>query len=391
MIWNISYSVTNIFGGEILDCYFDNSATTKVCEHAVKDMLVMLTGNYGNPASLHKKGDEAQFALNKSRANIARKLSCQSEEVYFTSGGTESNNIAIFGTAEALKRRGKRIVTTSIEHPSVSEPLKRLESQGFEIIRLPVGIDGKIKEENLYYAVNQDTILVSIMYVNNEVGSIQPINAIKTAIKRVNAPALIHCDAVQAFCKLPIIPSELGVDLLSISSHKIHGPKGAGAIYIKKGIKIVSHTCGGGQEDGVRSGTHAMPSIVGFGSAVADYPYDEQQYKRMLSLRNNFLNEVSAIEGVYINSPDDALPYIINISVEGIPSEVMRNYLSERDIFVSSGSACSRGHRSIVLSQMGLPISRIDSALRISLSRFTTQEEMEILYKNIKAAVVKLR
>ena len=374
-----------------MECYFDNSATTQVCNLAVKEMYPLLAENYGNPASLHKKGDEAKTALDLARANVANALSCNSDEVYFTSGGTESNNIAVFGAVEALKRRGKRIITTAIEHPSVSESMMRLEKQGFDVVRLPVGTDGRIKESDLFREVNRNTILISIMLVNNEVGSIQPVKAARMAVKRAGSPALIHCDAVQAFGKIFVNPYDLGVDMVSVSAHKVHGPKGVGALFVRKGARIVSPVYGGGQEEGVRSGTSPMPALVGFGAATTEFKRLDSTVVKMSIMRDNFVREISHIPEVYINSPSDALPYIINFSVEGIPSEVMRNELSSRGIYVSSGSACSKGHRSKVLTSMSLPNSRIDSAIRVSLSRYTTEGELKFLAENIVDARNKLK
>ena len=369
-----------------MECYLDNSATTKVCNSAAYEMVVMLTENYGNPASLHRKGDEAKAALDKARKSVAVALSCNPEEVYFTSGGTESNNIAVFGAAEALKRRGNRIITTSFEHPSVAEPINRLEKSGFEVVRLPVGTDGKIKEADLLKEVNKNTVLISIMLVNNEVGSVQPVRVARSAVNRVGCNALIHCDAVQAFGKMRVCPDDLGVDLLTVSGHKVHGPKGVGALYVRKGVRIVSPIAGGGQEDGIRSGTSPMPALVGMGAAVAEFGEFDISLARITAMRNNFVSRVSQIPGVVINSSPDALPYIINISVLGIPSEVMRNELSNNGIYVSSGSACSKGHRSRVLTSMGLTTERIDTALRISLSRYTKQEELDMLLWGISDA-----
>ena len=354
-------------------------------------MYPLLAENYGNPASLHKKGDEAKAALDLARANVANALSCSSDEVYFTSGGTESNNIAVFGAVEALKRRGKRIITTAVEHPSVSEAMTRLEKRGFEVVRIPVGIDGKIKESDLLREVNKNTILISIMLVNNEVGSLQPVKIARMAAKRAGSPALIHCDAVQAFGKLFVNPYDLGVDMMSVSAHKVHGPKGVGALFIRKGVRIVSPVCGGGQEEGIRSGTSPMPAIVGFGAATTEFKRLDSIIVKISIMRDNFVREISQIPEVYINSPSDALPYIINFSVEGIPSEVMRNELSSRGIYVSSGSACSKGHRSKVLTSMSLPNSRIDSAIRVSLSRYTTEGELKFLAENIVDARNKLK
>lgn len=374
-----------------MDCYLDNSATTMLCGLARQETELMLNENYGNPSSLHKKGDEAKEALDKARFRVANALYCAPEEIYFTSGGTEANNIAIFGAVEALKRRGKRIITTTIEHPSVSQPIKRLEQQGFEVIRLPVDREGKINKNDLFNAVNKNTILISIMLVNNEVGTIQPLRAAKSAVKRAGAPALIHTDCVQAFGKMQVCPEDLGVDLLTVSAHKVHGPKGAGALYIRKGVRIVSPVYGGGQEEGIRSGTHPMPTIAGLGGAVAEFPDFDLLNTKMSRLRDDFLFRVSQIPGIQINSPRDALPFIINISVLGIPSEVMRNELSANGIYVSSGSACSKGHRSKVLTNMGLPNEVIDSALRISLSRYTTKEELDLLAFHIYEAKKSIR
>lgn len=374
-----------------MECYLDNSATTKVCNSAVRETMQMLTDNYGNPASLHKKGDEAKAALDKARRNVAKSLSCETDEIFFTSGGTESNNIAIFGAAEAQRRRGNRIVTTSIEHPSVAEPINRLERMGYEVVRIPVGKSGRIKEEDLFREINKNTILVSIMLVNNEVGSIMPIRTAKMAANRVGSNAIIHCDAVQAFSKMNVSPYSLGVDLLTVSSHKVHGPKGVGALYVRKGIRIVSPVYGGGQEEGVRSGTSPMPAIAGFGAAVAEFPDFKATIARMTAMRDRFISEVLQIPGIVINSPEDALPFIINISVLGIPSEVMRNELSSHGIYVSSGSACSKGNRSRVLTAMNFSNEIIDSALRITPSRYTTVEEMNMLLRGIASARQSIR
>ncbi len=366
-----------------MECYFDNSATTKVCDLAVGEIYPLLTENYGNPASLHKKGDTAKATLDLARANVAKALSCNFDEVYFTSGGTESNNIAIFGAVEALKRRGNKIITTAIEHPSVSNAMARLEKQGFEVVRLPVDKYGKINEMDLYREVNRRTILISIMLVNNEVGSIQPVKSARRAVNRAGSSALIHCDAVQAFGKMAVTPYDLGVDMISVSAHKVHGPKGVGALYVRKGVRIVSPVCGGDQEEGIRSGTSPMPAIAGFGAAVTEFKQQDVVMERIKGFRDEFIKRVLVLPEVHINSPSDCLPYIINLSVEGIPSEVMRNELSLRGVYVSSGSACSKGHRSNVLTNMRLPNSRIDSAIRISLSRYTTQEEMDYLVESI--------
>ncbi|MCI5538564.1 MAG: cysteine desulfurase family protein [Oscillospiraceae bacterium] len=374
-----------------MEIYLDNSATTKVCPEAVNEMVETLTHSWGNPSSLHKKGVEASRVLENARARIARVFSCSPDEVYFTSSGTTANNTAIFGAVYANRRRGNRIVTTSLEHPSVNEAMKRLEEQGFEVIRLRPDKFGRFSLNDLYSVINKNTILVSIMMVNNELGTINPVQNIKTAVMRAGAPALIHVDAVQAFGKIHVKPSKIGADLISVSSHKIHGPKGAGALYIKKGVRIKPYVVGGGQENGVFSGTEAMPNIAGFGAAAAELGDIDASFEKVRGVRDRFIEKVTRIPGVYINSPSDSLPYIINMSVTGLPSQTVVNSLSERGIYISAGSACKRGHDSEVLKAIGLPSDRTHSAIRISMSRFTTDEEMNETVDAIAAAVSRIR
>ncbi|MBR3868314.1 MAG: cysteine desulfurase [Clostridia bacterium] len=374
-----------------MEIYLDNSATTKVCREAADAMMKMLTENYGNPSSLHSKGVEASKAIENARQNLADALSCSKDEIFFTTSGTTANNTAIFGAVNANKRKGNRIITTSLEHPSVSECMKKLEEQGFEIIRLKPDMNGAFSPMELMNAINSKTILISIMAVNNEIGTINPINQIKTAVKRASSDALIHVDAVQGFGKIPLNPSKAGIDLMTVSSHKIHGPKGAGALYIRKGVKIQPHVVGGGQEKGIFSGTEAMPAIVGFGTAVKSLPNITQELADTKTIRDYFVREVTKIGGVHINSPDDALPYIINLSVLGVPSQTIVNSLSEQGIYVSAGSACKKGHRSEVLTAIGLDGKRIDSAIRISLSRYTTKRDMDEVVKALDKIVMRIR
>ena len=374
-----------------MEIYLDNSATTKVCREAADAMMKMLTENYGNPSSLHRKGVEASKALENARQNIADALSCSKEEIYFTPSGTAANNTAIFGAVNANRRNGNRIVTTAIEHPSVNECMKRLEEQGFEIIRLRTDSNGAFSPQELLNAINSKTILISIMAVNNEIGTINPIHMIKTVVRRANSPALIHVDAVQGFGKIPLNPNKSGIDLLSVSSHKIHGPKGAGALFIKKGTRIQPYIVGGGQEKGIISGTEAMPAIIGFGEAVKALPNISAELSHIKEIRDYFVREVTKIGGVHINSPSDALPYIINLSVLGVPSQTIVNSLSEYGIYVSAGSACKKGHRSEVLTAIGLDGKRIDSAIRISLSRFTTKQDMDEVTEAINKIVMRIR
>ncbi|MFU0832126.1 MAG: cysteine desulfurase [Oscillospiraceae bacterium] len=360
------------------DIYFDNSSTTRVCPEAAEKVMEMMTENYGNPSSLHSLGFRAERVLEEARAAVAAQIGAEKEEIYFTSGGTESNNIAIFGAAHALRRRGNHIVTTQIEHPSVLNVMKRLEQEGFAVTYLKPDASGKIAPEQIFAAVDKKTILVSLMYVNNEVGSILPVETAAQAVRAAGAPALVHVDAVQAFGKIPLRPRQAGIDLLSVSAHKIHGPKGAGALYVRRGIHIEPHSYGGGQEKNIRPGTEGMPLIAGFGAAVRALPPVRDQLRKMRELHEYCLGILRQIPGIEINSAPDALPYILNFSVPGVRAETMLHYLSDRGIYLSSGSACSRGHESHVLSAMELSRERIDSALRLSFSRYNTKEEIDV-------------
>lgn len=369
-----------------MQAYFDNSATTAPCSDAVNAMSDALINCWGNPSSLHSSGNRAKELLDASRSDIAKKLGCLPEEIYFTSGGTETNNLAVIGAAHKMRRQGKRIVSTSVEHPSVDEALNQLEAEGFEVIKLKVDGYGRINEKDLYAAVNSNTILVTMMLVNNEVGTIMPVEAARRAVLMARSPALIHCDAVQAFGKMPVKPSALGVDLMTISSHKIHGPKGVGALYVRKGVKINARTFGGSQENKVRPGTEPMPAIAGFAAAARVLPDPKKQLEHIAAMRDYMVAKLGEIGDIVINSPPDALPYVTNISVLGIKSEPMLNFLSDRGICVSAGSACSKGKKSHVLSQMGLDHKRLDSPLRISFSRFTTIQEIDALILGIAEA-----
>ena len=374
-----------------MDIYLDNSATTKVCREAVDAMLPVLTDNFGNPSAVHARGVRAKTALETARGRIANVLSCAPEEVYFSHSGTLANNTAIFGAAEMKKRAGNRIVTTALEHPSVANCMARLEERGVEVIRLKPAAGGAFAPEDLLWAVNKNTILISCMLVNNETGAVNPVELLQKAARRAGAPALIHVDAIQAFGKMPVKPGKLGADLLTISGHKIHGPKGVGALYVRKGVQIRPYVVGGGQENGLFSGTEPLPAIVGFGAAAAALPDVNRTLERMHELRRYAAEQLKALPAVAINSPADGLPYIINLSVAGIPSQVLINYLSERGIYVSAGSACKKGHRSEVLSVMGLPPARIDSAIRVSMSRYTTREELDALVGEIRNATKNIR
>ena len=373
-----------------MEVYLDNSATTKPCPGARKRLLEAVDLLWGNPSSLHQKGLEAQLLLEEARAFIAKCLSCRESELYFTSGGTESNNLAVFGAAKAMKHKGKRIVVSSVEHPSVSRAFDKLESDGFTVVRLPVDRFGVVPVEEIENAVDESTVLVSMMAVNNELGSVEPVEALSRIVKEKHSPALIHVDAVQAFGKLPLNVKKLGVDLMSVSAHKIHGTKGAGALFVKDSVHLAPHIFGGGQEKNVRPGTEPLPAIAAFFGAAEELDI-KKSLPAVTALRDGFVKKLSALDGVVINSGADALPYIVNISLPGRPAEAVLNFLSSRGIYVSSGSACAKGHRSPTLTAAGLESERVNSSLRISLSRFTTADELDFCLEGIEEALRAIR
>lgn len=370
--------------------YLDNSATTKPDKAVADKIYEMLTVNFGNPSSFHKEGLNANLELRAAREKIANALSCESEEIYFTSGGTEANNLAILGAAEAGKRKGKRIVTTAIEHESVLQSVDELEKQGFEVIRLMPDKQGRITEQQVFDAVNSDTILVSMMYVNNEVGSIMPVKSIKKAVKRANAPALIHIDCVQAFGKLEVKPSKLGADLVTVTAHKIHGPKGVGALYLKKGTRILPRVFGGEQEKKLRPGTEAIPLIAGFGVAADLIPDLKKQSEKIKEINTYAKEGLLSVLGVKINSGDDASDYIINLFVPTFMTSqtVVQHLSSKYGVYVSNGSACAKGKRSHVLTAMKLDDKIIEKSIRVSFSRTTTKGDIDEFVNAIKETVV---
>ncbi len=361
--------------------YLDNSATTKPCDEAVVAINRMITENFGNPSSLHFLGISAMKEIINARESIAKKLDCEKDEIYFTSGGTEANNLAILGAAHKNRRKGNRIVTTAIEHESVMQSIDELEKEGFEVIRLMPDSEGKISLADMANAINKDTILVSMMYINNEVGSILPVEKIKKLVTRAESPALVHIDCVQAFGKVDVRPKKLGADLLTITAHKIHGPKGTGALYIKKGVNILPRTFGGEQEKKIRPGTEASPLIAGFGAAVDALPDLKEQSKKTKELNEYAKEKLSQIDGIIFNSGDDASPYIINIYVptfmrsQTVLQELSANYA----VCVSNGSACAKGKKSHVLTAMKLSDEIIDKSIRISFSRDNTKEDIDKL------------
>jgi len=360
-----------------MEAYLDNSATTSLCPEAAEAMQEAAALFWGNPSSLHRLGLEAERLLARCRADVAASLHCSPGEITFTSGGTESNNLALFGAAAALRRRGRRIVTSAVEHSSVAESAAELQNRGFDVVYLNVDGQGRVPEQELLRLITKDTILVSLMAVNNEVGAVQPIDAVRRALRHANAPALIHCDAVQAYGKLPVNPQRLGVDLLTVSSHKIHGPKGAGALFVRRGVRINPIMFGGSQEQKLRPGTEAVPAIAGFAAAARAMPDLQQSLQYVTGLRDRLVQGLGTMEGVKINSPPDALAYLTNLSLPGLQSETMLNFLSERGVYVSSGSACAKGMKSRVLRAMALSDQDIAGALRVSLSRYNTWEEID--------------
>lgn len=374
-----------------MEIYLDNSATTPLCEEAKQAVNMALDSAFGNPSAVHAKGVAAKKLVDEARRDVASALSVSPEEIYFSHSGTLANNTAIFGAVSAKRKQGNRIVTTATEHPSVLRCMEALEQQGFEVVRLSPTASGGFDPAQLAAALNRQTILVSTMLVNNETGAINPVEYLAGAVKRAGAPALIHVDAIQGFGKLAFKPRRLGVDLVSVSGHKLHAPKGVGALYVRKGAHIKNYVFGGGQEENLFSGTENVPGILGFGAAVRALPDVNQSLAEMRIRKTEMLTMLRAIPAVKINSPKDGLPYIVNLSVTGIPSQVLINYLSNQGIYVSAGSACKRGHRSDVLTKMGLDPRRIDSAIRVSMSRYTTAGDVRVFCREVQNAVREIR
>lgn len=367
------------------ELYLDNSATTRVSPTVADKICNMMTENYGNPSSLHSKGLQAQHSVEEARNIISNALGVSANEIYFTSGGTEANNLAMIGTALCKRKTGNKIVTSAIEHSSIMDSCKYLESLGFEVVYLPAQENGAVSVESLENAIDENTILISLMYVNNETGAIQPVEKIPRIIKRKNSPAVFHIDAVQAFGKLPMKNTKLKADMISVTAHKIYGPKGVGALYIKKGVRVTPRQFGGEQQSKIRPGTESAPLIVGFGQAVNEIDYTKNDRVKEV---NAYLKEkLGELDGVVINSPENALEYIVNFSVVGIRSETMLHFLAEKNIYVSSGSACSKGKPSYVLTAMGLDKKLADSAIRVSFSHDNTKEDIDRLVETINDGI----
>ena len=379
-----------------MEAYLDNSATTKCNPKATELMVELLTKDYGNPSSLHRKGVAAENFINDAKKKIAKTLKVQEKEIYFTSGGTESNNLAIIGYAQANCRAGKHVITSSIEHASVANPFGWLADHGYEVTYLPVNEFGEISVEDLKNAIRPDTILVSLMQINNEIGAIEPIEEAGKVIKVVNPNTAFHVDAIQSYGKLLISPKKMNVDLLSVSGHKIHGPKGSGFLYIKDKTKIKPILFGGGQQKGMRSGTENVPAIAGLGVAAEEIYTDfEKKQEHLYELRGHFIEEVLKIDGVSVNGRQDknAAPHIVSVSVEGVRAEVMLHTLEDRQIYVSAGSACSSNKPSVsrTLKAIGLKENLLDSTVRFSFGVETTLEEVDYALAVMKEVIPQLQ
>ena len=379
-----------------MECYFDNSASTRVLD-SVKDIVVKtMTEDYANAAAKHRKGMEAEQYIREARKIIAGTLKAAEKEILFNSGGSESNNMALIGTALANQRAGRHIISTAVEHPSVYNPLTYLEELGFEITFLPVDHNGHISLQQLEESIRPDTILVSVMYVNNEVGAVEPIEEISRIIKAKNPSVIFHVDAIQAYGKYVIRPKKQGIDLLSVSGHKIHGPKGVGFLYIRSGVKIKPLIYGGGQQNNLRSGTENVPGAAGLGVAAKEmYTNHEEKIRRLTELKDYMTDRLGEIEGTSINSKKGAesAPQIVSVSFEGVRSEVLLHALEDKGIYVSSGSACSSHHPGIsgTLKGIGVAQKYLDATIRISFGIFNTKEEIDYCIDTLKELLPVLR
>lgn len=379
-----------------MEAYFDNSATTRVFDCVKEAVVNAMTVDYGNAAARHRKGVDAENIIKEARKEIAASLKVQEKEILFTSGGTESNNMALIGTALANSRAGKHLITTAVEHPSVYNTMSWLQEQGFEITYLPVDKDGCISLRELNDAVREDTILVSVMYVNNEIGAVEPVEEISRCIKKKNPGTYLHVDAIQAYGKYRIRPKRQGIDLLTVSGHKIHGPKGIGFVYIDEKVKIRPIIFGGGQQKGMRAGTENVPGCAGLRAAVKEIYRDHaERVERLYALRERLIIGLKAMDGVTINGREDRrnAPQIVSAAFEGVKSEVLLHALEEKGIYVSSGSACSSSHPGVssTLKAIGLEKELQDSAIRFSLGAFNTEEEVDYALEMLREVLPVLR
>ncbi len=367
--------------------YLDNSATTRPCPEAVGAALEAMERYWGNPSSIYASGIAAADVVDSSRASVARVLGADKDEIYFSSSGTLCSNTALFGAMSVNRGVGARAVTTSVEHPCASRVFDRLERDGCDVYRLRCKADGSFDPDELAQAVDGRTALVSVMAVNNEIGTVFDVARAARIIKAKNPKTLFHVDAVQAMGKLPLSVKKIGCDLMTVSAHKIHGIKGAGALFVKKGVRLPAYVLGGGQERNLFSGTEPVPAIAAFGAAADALPDIAVESAKVSSLRDRLLAGLKHVDRAVVNSPADALPHVVNFSLPGLPSEVAVNALSAEGIFVSSGSACHRGRRSEVLSAIGLPPERIDSAIRVSFSRYNDATDVDALLDAVSLAV----
>ena len=379
-----------------MEVYLDNSATTKVMDEAAHLVVEIFTKDYGNASSMNKKGVSAERYIKYAKETLAKIMKVKDKEIYFTSGGTESDNWALIGSAYANMRAGRHLITTQIEHPAILQTMDYLERQGFEVTYLPVSKEGIVSLDALRKALRPDTILVSIMQVNNEVGAMQPIEEAAAIIKKQNPQTLFHVDAVQGFGKLPMYPKKWGVDMVSVSGHKIHAPKGIGILYVREGVKIRPLIYGGGQQKNYRSGTENVPGAAGIAKAAELlYKHLDRDTERLYELRRYFIGELLQMDDVYINGPleEGAAPHIVSASIKGIRSEVLLHALEERDIFVSAGSACaSKKHTvSATLQAMQIEQALLDSTIRFSFSIYTTKEELDDTLKALREIIPMLR
>lgn len=366
--------------------YLDNSATTQVCPEAAEAALYAMTQGFGNPSSTHTVGREAKKLLDRARADIAAALGCTPSELVFTSCGSESDNWALLFGAEAMKRKGKHIISSVAEHDAIRRSLDLLEERGFEVTRLKPDLSGAVPVDAVRDALREDTVLVSLMLVNNETGAITDIAGVSSMLKAAGSSALLHTDAVQAFMKIPFTPSSLGADLISISGHKIHAPKGIGALYIRKGLRLKPMIVGGSQEDGRRAGTEATAQIAAFAAACnVAFPKLAENAEKMRAQREEIIRRLQA-DIPELRVLGGGAPHILSISLPGWRSEVLMNFLEAREVYVSKSSACKKGGRSHVLESMGLDSKTIDGALRIGLSRYTTQEDIDALCLGLRDA-----
>ena len=378
-----------------MEVYFDNSATTRPYDEVIDKMVSVMRVDYGNPSSLHTKGLDAEHIIDDATAEITKALKCFPEEIIFTSGGTESNNMAIIGSVLAKRRSGKHIVVSAVEHASVAAVMQFLIREGYEVSYIPVNENGIATPESFAEAVRENTILVSCMHINNEIGSVMPVGEISKAVKAKNKDVYMHVDAIQSFGKIPVVPKMMGADLVSVSGHKLHGPKGSGFIYVKKGLLLRPIIYGGGQQKNMRSGTENVPAIAGLGVAVKNtFDGFEEKVAHIVAVRNRLVEGLLKIEDVYCNTDiENGAPHIASISFVGVRAEVMLHALEDKGIYVSSGSACSsnKTKESAVLSAIGLDKKRLESTLRFSFGEQNTFDEVDYTLNVIKELLPVLR